>query len=71
MKFLYIWDDWNLFHVEEVEVLKADFYYEDYPNEKCAAIKRGLGFAVVLQKYLFDTYEKAYQFGLDHTPKII
>lgn len=65
MKFLYQWDDWGLFHVEEVEVIDEDLH----SNGKMVVIKRGSGSMPVPRKYLFDTYGEAYQFGLENTPK--
>lgn len=65
MKYMYVWDDWSLFHVEEVEVINEDFF----SNGKTAVIKRGSGSMPVPRKYLFDTYEEAYQFGLTNVPK--
>lgn len=66
MKYMYVCEDWNLFHVDEVEVINEDFF----SNGAIATIKRGSGILPVPRKYLFDTYEEAYQFGLEHMPKI-
>ena len=69
MKFLYQWDDWGLFHVEEVEVIETNVRDERYPSETFAAVKCGPKSNLVLQKHIFDTYGEAYRFGLENTPK--
>ena len=68
MKFLYVWDDWSLFHVEEVEVLATDVHDERYPGT-FTLIKSGSKSTLVSAKQLFDTYEEAYQYGLTNVPK--
>lgn len=69
MKYLYQWDDWNLFHVEEVEVINEDVF--DTPSNELALVKtRNSRKILTPRKYIFDTYDEAYQFGLEHMPKI-
>ena len=69
MKYLYQWDDWNLFHVEEVNVVDEDVF--DTPMQELALVKtRNSRTILAPRKHLFDTYEEAYQFGLEHTPSI-
>lgn len=64
MKYTYVYDDWNLFHVEEVEVVRSVLMDEyPLPVERYAVIKDGEQTKYVPERLVFDTYAEAYQYG--------
>ena len=68
-KFLYQWKDWGLFDVVEVEVVMDEYYSYNKSTSALSLVKvkNAPGCAVAFpceKKYLFDTYDEAYAFGV-------
>lgn len=73
MKYLYVWQDWGLFRVDEVEVLETGIRNERCPGVTFARvlsprINDGKRPALVNQDHIFDSYQLAKAFGLKNTP---
>ena len=73
IKYLYVWQDWGIYSVYAVEVVKEDYHDPHYPNEKLSLIlssrfNNGRKPTMVPRKILFDTYDEADDYGHKNTP---
>ena len=75
-KYMYVWCDWGLFDVKEVEVLEENYsWYKDSKNEyslvrvRFSTTSKEFSTSMpCLKNHLFDTYDEAYSFGLKDCP---
>lgn len=71
-KWLYAWLDWGLYGVYEVKVLEEGLTDSEYPNSKFAIVLLEKGSVCrrlkVDVKNLFDTKEKADEYGRENCP---
>lgn len=74
MKYLYDWQDWGIFEVRKVEVLESGIKDRRYPIEEFSIVsikdeRSGNRRSMVLSKYIFDTYDEAYSYGIENCPR--
>ena len=74
IKYMYYWMDWGLFEIKEVEIIQENYTFYKDPKENYSLVKVKWNNGKVVsslpcpKKYLFDTYEEAYAFGLQECP---
>ena len=74
IKYMYYWMDWGLFEVKEVEVVEENYNYYKDSKEEYSLVKVKWNSGKIIssipcpKKYLFDTYEEAYAFGVEECP---
>ena len=73
-EWLYVWDDWGLYHSEEVERIGEPFPHPNFPYEAIALVRpvrpvEGGRTFYALAKHLFPTREEADEYGRRECPQ--